>query len=72
LQEWNIDNKKGGLYMNKKPMKNGFTAEKCSFQGVPGYTVKQWHDGICICSQFIPKSSFQSFCDAVGVAPVML
>ena len=58
--------------MNKEPMKNGFTAEKCSFQGVKGYTVKQWLNGSCICSQFISEDAFHSFCDAAGVAQVIL
>lgn len=58
--------------MNKEPIKNGFTAEKCSFQGVTGYTVKQWYDGICICSQFISESAFQSFCEEAGISPDMI
>ena len=53
--------------MNKEPIKNGFTAENCNFQGVPGYTLNQWIDGACICSQFIPAEAFRGFCDAVGI-----
>lgn len=58
--------------MNKEPIKNGFTAKEYNFQGVTGYMVKQWHEGACICSQFIPKSAFQSFCEAAGIAPDMI
>lgn len=58
--------------MNKEPIKNGFTAEKCNFQGVQGYTVMQWRNGSCICSQFISESAFQSFCEAAGIAPDMI
>lgn len=58
--------------MNKEPTENRFTAEKYNFQGVTGYMVKQWHDGICICSQFIPKSAFQSFCEAACIATDMI
>ena len=58
--------------MNKEPMKNEFTAEKCRFQGVKGYTVKQWLNGSCICSQFISESAFQSFCEAAVITPAML
>jgi hypothetical protein len=50
-------------------VKDGFTAEKCNFQCVPGYMVEQWHDGVVLCSQFIPEQHYKSFCDAVGICP---
>lgn len=53
--------------MSNKQMKNGFTAEKCNFQGVPGYMLHQRHDGVCVCSQFIPAEAFRGFCDAAGI-----
>ena len=55
-----------GLYMQKS-IKNGFTAEKCNFHGAQGYTVKQWNDGACVCSQFIPVEAFRGFCNAAGI-----
>ena len=53
--------------MSKKTVTNGFTAEKCIFQCSQGYTVKQWIDGACVCSQFIPAEAFRGFCDAAGI-----
>ena len=44
-----------------------FTAKFCTFQGVPGYMLKQWNDGTCICSQFIPKAYFAEFCASAGI-----
>lgn len=44
-----------------------FTATFCDFQGVPGYMFKQWNDGVCICSQFIPKENFSEFCTSAGI-----
>ena len=51
----------------QKSINDGFTAEKCIFQGVPGYTVKQWISGNCVCSQFIPAEAFRGFCTAAGI-----
>ena len=48
-------------------IKNGFTAEKCNFQGVPGYMLKQWLDNSCICSQYIPAEHLHAFCNAAGI-----
>ena len=56
----------------QKPITNGFTAEKCNFQGVPGYTVKQWYSGSVICSQFIPEKHFGEFFSAIGKTPVII
>ena len=53
--------------MSKEPIKDGFTAEKCNFQGVPGYVAKQWIGGDCACSQYIPAEAFQGFCTAAGI-----
>ena len=53
--------------MSKKTVTNGFTAEKCNFQGVPGYMLKQCHDGVVVCSQFIPADAFRGFCNAAGI-----
>lgn len=51
----------------QEPIKNGFTAEKCVFQCVQGYKVKQWNGGACVCSQFIPAEAFRGFCTAAGI-----
>lgn len=56
----------------KESIKNGFTAEKCNFQGVQGYTIKQWIDGTVVCAQFIPKEYFNSFFSAIGRTPVII
>ena len=53
--------------MQENTIKDGFTAEKCNFQGVQGYTVMQWLNGSCICSQFIPSEAFRGFCTAAGI-----
>ena len=44
-----------------------FTATFCTFEGVPGYIFKQWHDDACICSQFIPEHIFTEFCTAAEI-----
>lgn len=51
----------------QKSIIDGFTAEKYNFQGVPGYIVKQWIGGACVCSQFIPAEAFPGFCNAAGI-----
>lgn len=53
-------------------MKNGFTAEKCTFEGVPGFMVLQWFDGKEIVKQFIPESHYNDFCTAAGVQPELI
>lgn len=53
--------------MSKETVTNGFTAEKCNFQGVQGYTVKQLIDSAVVCSQFIPAEAFRGFCTAAGI-----
>lgn len=56
----------------KESIKNGFTAEKCNFQGAQGYTVKQWIDGAVVCTQFIPEENFNSFFSAIGRTPFII
>ena len=56
----------------QKPIDDGFTAEKCNFQGAQGYTVKQWIEGACVCSQFIPEKHFNAFFSAIGKTPVII
>lgn len=55
----------------KNKIKNGFTATKCTFQGMPGYTVEQWINGDVVCSQFLAAEHYSAFCDAVGVVPII-
>lgn len=49
-----------------------FTAEKCNFNGEPGYTVCQFHNGAKCCEQYIPEKSYRNFCNAIGVEPEIL
>lgn len=50
-------------------MKDKFIAERDSFQGEDGYMVAQIHDGREVVKQFIPESSYDFFCKAIGVIP---
>lgn len=52
-------------------MKDRFTAEKTNWQGEGGYQVKQYHDGKVVCSQFVPNSCFEKFCEEAGIEPEM-
>lgn len=52
-------------------MNNGFTAKKTIFCGQPGYDVSQYIDGKEVVNQFIPETSYKTFCDAIGVVPVI-
>ena len=53
--------------MSKEPIENGFTAELCNFQGVPGYMLHQWYNSAVVCSQFVPQKYFAQFCDDAGI-----
>ena len=50
-------------------MENGFIAKPCNFQGENGYMLDQYHDGLVVCSQFVPASSFNYFCNVAGINP---
>lgn len=50
-------------------MESGFIAKPCNFQGENGYMLDQYHDGCVVCSQFVPESSFDSFCKVAGISP---
>lgn len=52
-------------------MQNGFTSRACSFQGVLGFMVYQWHNGKIICSQFVAGSVYKEFCTAAGINPII-
>ena len=52
-------------------MENGFIAKPCNFQGESGYMLDQHHDGRVVCSQFLPESSFDSFCSVAGIKPII-
>lgn len=58
--------------MQKNTIKEGFTAEECNFQGLPGYMVKQYYNNTVICSQFIVKSVYDEFCNKTGIKPIIL
>ena len=53
-------------------MKDNFVAEICNFQGEDGYMVSQIHNGKEVVKQFIPESSYDIFCNTVGVVPEVL
>ena len=53
--------------MSKEPIKDGFTAELCNFQDVPGYMLRQWYNSAVVCSQFVPKKYFTQFCNDAGI-----
>lgn len=53
-------------------MKEGFTAAKCTFNGVPGFMVSQWYEGKEIVKQFIPEIAYKDFCTAAGVQPELI
>lgn len=53
--------------MSKEKIEKGFMAGLCNFQGEAGYMLKQYHNGIVVCSQFVPKKYFTQFCDNAGI-----
>lgn len=53
-------------------MVNGFTAEETTFCGNSGYTVKQYHDGAVVLSQFVESSAYDDFCAWIGTQPIIL
>ena len=50
-------------------MDNGFVAKHCNFQGENGYIIEQYYNGLVVCSQFVPASSFDYFCKVAGINP---
>lgn len=57
--------------MEKIP-ENGFTAKPCNFQGVSGYMVEQYCQGIVICSQFVSENAFNEFCNQAKITPLII
>lgn len=49
--------------------KNGFAAKKTTFQGMPGYMVKQYQNGSQVMEQFISLKAFKPFFEAIGTQP---
>ena len=49
----------------------GFIAKPCNFQGENGYVLDQYYQGRIVCSQFLPESSFDSFCSVAGIKPII-
>lgn len=52
-------------------MENRFVAKPCNFQGENGYMLDQYYQGRIVCSQFLPESSFDSFCSVAGIKPII-
>lgn len=50
-------------------MRNGFVAKPFNFQGEQGYMLEQYYNGLVVCSQFVPESSFDYFCKVAGIKP---
>lgn len=50
-------------------MRGNFIATECNFQGESGYMVLQIHDGREVAKQFVSKSCYKEFCEAIGVEP---
>lgn len=55
----------------KENKKDGLIAEKCLFQGISGYTVKQFRDGKIAAEQFIREDEYEQYCQKAGVRPVI-
>lgn len=53
-------------------MKNGFTAKKINFQGVPGFMVCQYHNGVKVAGQFVAETVYNQFCKMAGIEPKMV
>lgn len=49
-----------------------FTAFKCSFQGIPGYMIKQIQDERMVVEQFISEADYERFCEIIGVIPIII
>lgn len=47
-----------------------FKAESKNFQGVPGYMVRQYLNGVKVVEQFIPAEFFQKFCEEAGIEEI--
>lgn len=58
--------------LSEEAEKDRFTAKEWDFQGEPGYMVSQFLNGRKTVEQFIPKSSYKFFCDAIGVQPEII
>lgn len=49
-----------------------FIAKETVFDGVPGYMVKQLHNGRVVATQFIRKDNYESFCDSIRMTPKLV
>ncbi len=50
-------------------MRYKFIAKECNFQGEPGYMVSQIHEEKKVVEQFVSKSYYKEFCEAIGIEP---
>jgi hypothetical protein len=49
--------------------KDEFAAKKTNWQGEDGYQVEQYHNGKVVCSQFVSRTYFETFCNETGIEP---
>lgn len=55
--------------MENRINRNKFIAERMTFNGLPGFYVKQYIDGECVVGQFVPDECYEEFCKFIGTAP---
>ncbi len=48
-------------------MQDRFTAEKITFENIPGFMVRQYHNGEKVCEQFISANEFQDYIQEAGI-----
>lgn len=52
-------------------MKSGFYTTSCELRVEAGYMVEQIRNGECYAMEFVSQKSFEEFCRAAGIVPVM-
>lgn len=72
IEKTAYNSEKSTAELSEEAEKDRFTAKEWDFQGEPGYMVSQFHNGEKAVEQFIPKSSYKFFCDAIGVQPEII
>ena len=55
--------------MEDKSNRNKFIAESMTFNGSPGFYVKQYIDGECVVGQFVPDECYEAFCQYIRTVP---
>lgn len=55
--------------MKDKFNRNKLTAERMTFNGTPGFYIKQYIDGECVVEQFVTDECYEEFCKFIGTVP---